>query len=257
MGVSMVQASFAPPVPAVVAATTANDAPSFSYSAPSDEFAGGIEEVLPPVGPRTIEMGAHSMGTLPGGWKIRDVIAQHRLRPYTDGSKAFASRRVQVTPRTALVDGQREYYVDRILARRVKQVRGKEVIEWKAELRQQRHVRRRNHAQGAALVQQENRGWRELLDPAGQARLMTRRSKLLRYGTGYKKPTCIWTSSPPAQGLRVCTADTPCYAIQRYGQHLWSSQQGTSQSLPGLSNRVAAYPVPRHLLYELFDGLTF
>ncbi|KAK3245282.1 hypothetical protein CYMTET_45139 [Cymbomonas tetramitiformis] len=40
-GVSMVQGSFAPPVSAVVAATTANDALSFSYSAPSGEFAGG------------------------------------------------------------------------------------------------------------------------------------------------------------------------------------------------------------------------
>ncbi|KAK3287825.1 hypothetical protein CYMTET_4681 [Cymbomonas tetramitiformis] len=37
---SLVQATFVPPVSAVVAATTANDAPSFSYSVPSDEFAG-------------------------------------------------------------------------------------------------------------------------------------------------------------------------------------------------------------------------
>eukprot|EP00854_Cymbomonas_tetramitiformis_P006450 gene6450-biopygen6492 len=68
-GVSMVQGSFAPPVSAVVAATTANDALSFSYSAPSGEFAGGIEEVPPPAGPRTIETDAHSMGTL-----LSDVV---------------------------------------------------------------------------------------------------------------------------------------------------------------------------------------
>ncbi|KAK3262385.1 hypothetical protein CYMTET_28757 [Cymbomonas tetramitiformis] len=64
-GLSMVHTSFAPPVSAVVAATTANDAPSFCYSVPSDTFAGGIEEVPPPAGPRTIEVGAHSMGLLP------------------------------------------------------------------------------------------------------------------------------------------------------------------------------------------------
>ncbi|KAK3268288.1 hypothetical protein CYMTET_23197, partial [Cymbomonas tetramitiformis] len=59
-------ASFTPPVSAVVAATAANDAPSYFNSAHTDEFAGGIEEVPPPAGPRTIEVGAHySMGTLP------------------------------------------------------------------------------------------------------------------------------------------------------------------------------------------------
>ncbi|KAK3273434.1 hypothetical protein CYMTET_18321 [Cymbomonas tetramitiformis] len=63
-GVSMVQASFAPPVSTVVTAPSANDAPSFSYSAPSAEQ-GGIEEVPPPAGPRTVEMGAHSVGFLP------------------------------------------------------------------------------------------------------------------------------------------------------------------------------------------------
>ncbi|KAK3288913.1 hypothetical protein CYMTET_3631 [Cymbomonas tetramitiformis] len=64
-GVSMVQASFAPPVSAVVAATAANDAPSFSYSAPTDEFVGGIAMLPPPAGPRTIEVGACSLGDLP------------------------------------------------------------------------------------------------------------------------------------------------------------------------------------------------
>ncbi|KAK3252479.1 hypothetical protein CYMTET_38223 [Cymbomonas tetramitiformis] len=55
--VSMVQASFTPPVSAVVAATAATDAPSYRYSAPTDEFKGGIEMVPPPAGPHTIEMG--------------------------------------------------------------------------------------------------------------------------------------------------------------------------------------------------------
>ncbi|KAK3289013.1 hypothetical protein CYMTET_3540 [Cymbomonas tetramitiformis] len=39
--VSMVHASFSQPVSAVVAATTANDKPNFTYSAPTDEFARG------------------------------------------------------------------------------------------------------------------------------------------------------------------------------------------------------------------------
>ncbi|KAK3237093.1 hypothetical protein CYMTET_52802 [Cymbomonas tetramitiformis] len=78
-GVSMMQASFAPPLSAVVAATTANDAPNFTYSAPSDEFTGGIEEVPPPAGPRTIEMGAHCMGTLSGDAveQSREILCHH------------------------------------------------------------------------------------------------------------------------------------------------------------------------------------
>ncbi|KAK3248715.1 hypothetical protein CYMTET_41830 [Cymbomonas tetramitiformis] len=64
--VSMVQASFTRRLSAAGAATAANDAPSYCFSAPTDEFAGGIELVPPPAGrPRTIEMGACSMGALP------------------------------------------------------------------------------------------------------------------------------------------------------------------------------------------------
>ncbi|KAK3252913.1 hypothetical protein CYMTET_37819 [Cymbomonas tetramitiformis] len=62
-----------------------------------------------------------------------------------------------------------------------------------------------------------------------------------QYGTGYKKPTCIWTLSPPARELRVCTSHTPCYALRRYGQHLWSSQQGTSRG-----DRKGAAPVRQY-----------
>eukprot|EP00854_Cymbomonas_tetramitiformis_P025454 gene25454-biopygen26330 len=68
---------------------------------------------------------------LPGGWRIHDVFAQYWLRPYTDGSSSFQSRTVKAQPRTAIVDDQKEYYVDRILAQRVRQVRGKEQVEWK------------------------------------------------------------------------------------------------------------------------------
>ncbi|KAK3247293.1 hypothetical protein CYMTET_43202 [Cymbomonas tetramitiformis] len=55
--VSMVQASFAPPVSAVVAATADSGLPSYYLSTPTDEFVGGIEMLHPPAGPRTIEMG--------------------------------------------------------------------------------------------------------------------------------------------------------------------------------------------------------
>ncbi|KAK3260242.1 hypothetical protein CYMTET_30787 [Cymbomonas tetramitiformis] len=79
------------------------------------------------------------------------------------------------------------------------------------------------------------------------------------YGTGYKKPTNIWTSSPPARPLRCCTTQDPCYAMRRYGQHLWSSQQGTSRgfSKKGSGTGAAVYPIPAQLMYELFEGLLF
>ncbi|KAK3271913.1 hypothetical protein CYMTET_19761 [Cymbomonas tetramitiformis] len=63
--VSMVQTSFSQPASTVVAASAAIDAPSYCLAAPTEEFPGGMDVLPPPGGPRTIEMGAHSMGLEP------------------------------------------------------------------------------------------------------------------------------------------------------------------------------------------------
>ncbi|KAK3283974.1 hypothetical protein CYMTET_8352 [Cymbomonas tetramitiformis] len=68
---------------------------------------------------------------LPPHWRIHDVFAQHRLKPYTSGQDAFAARDHLAVPEEVVVDGQKEAHVERILARRVRSVRGKEVEEWK------------------------------------------------------------------------------------------------------------------------------
>ncbi|KAK3270799.1 hypothetical protein CYMTET_20817 [Cymbomonas tetramitiformis] len=68
---------------------------------------------------------------LPPHWRIHDVFAQHRLKPYTSGKDTFAARDHPAIPEVVAVDGQKEAHVERILARRVRSVRGKEVEEWK------------------------------------------------------------------------------------------------------------------------------
>ncbi|KAK3252789.1 hypothetical protein CYMTET_37931 [Cymbomonas tetramitiformis] len=83
--VSMVQASFTPPVSAVVAATAAIDAPSYCIMAPTDEFTGGIDVLPPPERPRTVEMGAHSMGLLPED-AIEPVIAAFQAAALSGGA---------------------------------------------------------------------------------------------------------------------------------------------------------------------------
>ena len=68
---------------------------------------------------------------LPPHWRIHDVFAQHRLKPYISGKGEFAARDQPAIPEAVVVDGQREAHVERILARRVRVVRGKEIEEWK------------------------------------------------------------------------------------------------------------------------------
>eukprot|EP00854_Cymbomonas_tetramitiformis_P011813 gene11813-biopygen12132 len=68
---------------------------------------------------------------LPPHWRIHDVFAKHRLKPYVSGQGEFAARDQPAIPEAVVVDGQREAHVDRILARRVRLVRGKEIEEWK------------------------------------------------------------------------------------------------------------------------------
>ncbi|KAK3250902.1 hypothetical protein CYMTET_39736 [Cymbomonas tetramitiformis] len=68
---------------------------------------------------------------LPPHWRIHDVFAQHRLKPYVSGKGEFAARDQPAIPEAVVVDGQREAHVERILSRRVRLVRGKELEEWK------------------------------------------------------------------------------------------------------------------------------
>ncbi|KAK3251091.1 hypothetical protein CYMTET_39547 [Cymbomonas tetramitiformis] len=68
---------------------------------------------------------------LPPHWLIHDVFAQHRLKPHVGGEDSFARRSVIPIPEPVMVDGQAEAYVDKILAYRVRSVRGKQVEEWK------------------------------------------------------------------------------------------------------------------------------
>ncbi|KAK3286452.1 hypothetical protein CYMTET_5991 [Cymbomonas tetramitiformis] len=66
---------------------------------------------------------------LPPHWRIHDVFAQHRLKPYVSGKGEFAARDRPAIPEAVVVDGQREAHVERILSRRVRLVRGKELEE--------------------------------------------------------------------------------------------------------------------------------
>ena len=69
---------------------------------------------------------------LPPHWRIHDVFAQHRLKPYVAGTDEFATRAQPPVPDPVMVDGQAEAHVDKILAYRVRLVKGKSVIEkWK------------------------------------------------------------------------------------------------------------------------------
>ncbi|KAK3270569.1 hypothetical protein CYMTET_21040 [Cymbomonas tetramitiformis] len=68
---------------------------------------------------------------LPPHWRVHDVFAQHRRKPFVQGAEAFASRRRVPIPDPMMVDGQVEARVEKILAYMVRRVRGKAVREWK------------------------------------------------------------------------------------------------------------------------------
>ncbi|KAK3285516.1 hypothetical protein CYMTET_6885 [Cymbomonas tetramitiformis] len=70
---------------------------------------------------------------LPAHWRVHDVFAQHRLKPFVQGAEAFATRRQMPIPDPVMVDGQAEAYVEKILAYRVRRVRGKAVDEWNGQ----------------------------------------------------------------------------------------------------------------------------
>ncbi|KAK3286135.1 hypothetical protein CYMTET_6299 [Cymbomonas tetramitiformis] len=70
---------------------------------------------------------------LPPHWRVHDVFAQHRMKPYTGGEDTFALRQQTVTPEAVVVDGQKEAHVEKIPSRRVRVSRGKEIEEWKVD----------------------------------------------------------------------------------------------------------------------------
>eukprot|EP00854_Cymbomonas_tetramitiformis_P014742 gene14742-biopygen15194 len=68
---------------------------------------------------------------LPPHWRIQDVFAQHRPKPHVQGSESFASRQRVPRPDAVIVDGEAEAPVEKILAHRVRSLRGKQIEEWK------------------------------------------------------------------------------------------------------------------------------
>eukprot|EP00854_Cymbomonas_tetramitiformis_P005276 gene5276-biopygen5263 len=68
---------------------------------------------------------------LPPHWRIHDVFAKYRLKPYVSGTDEFASRARPPIPDPVMVDGQAEVHVNEILEYRVSMVKGKLVEEWK------------------------------------------------------------------------------------------------------------------------------
>ncbi|KAK3282054.1 hypothetical protein CYMTET_10182 [Cymbomonas tetramitiformis] len=79
-----------------------------------------------------------------------------------------------------------------------------------------------------------------------------------KYGERYRKPTCIWTNSPPSTPLLECTSRTPCACKWATGGHPEAAQLGPSSSQqPGARDAHAVYPVPAPLLRHLFHHLQF
>ena len=78
-----------------------------------------------------------------------------------------------------------------------------------------------------------------------------------KYGKQYRKPTCIWTSSPPEQPLLQCTSETPCICKWATDGHPDTAQIGPHPGQEGASNAQAVYPIPTPLLHHLFHHLTF
>ncbi|KAK3237603.1 hypothetical protein CYMTET_52334 [Cymbomonas tetramitiformis] len=52
---------------------------------------------------------------LPPHWRIHDVFAKYRLKPYVSGTDEFASRARPPIPDPVMVDGQAEVHVNEIL----------------------------------------------------------------------------------------------------------------------------------------------
>eukprot|EP00854_Cymbomonas_tetramitiformis_P034504 gene34504-biopygen32171 len=94
---------------------------------------------------------------LPPHWQVHDVFAQHRLKPFVQGAEAFASRRRVPIPDPVMVDGQAEAHVEKILAYRVRKVRGKAVPEWKLKEFEARRLSQQAETMNTAKYQRSKR----------------------------------------------------------------------------------------------------
>ena len=76
-----------------------------------------------------------------------------------------------------------------------------------------------------------------------------------KYGTDYKKPTCIWSNQPLR--LLYCTARTPCKWVAADGKHPRTCQSGPSiNGTQGMKHGHNVYPVPLRLTTSLFSQIT-
>jgi hypothetical protein len=73
-----------------------------------------------------------------------------------------------------------------------------------------------------------------------------------RYGTPYRKNTCIWSNVADLQ-LRQCNTRTPCRHVREQGTHPRTAQSGPSQSAPGSGAGKRVYGIPLALLQQLFS----
>lgn len=76
-----------------------------------------------------------------------------------------------------------------------------------------------------------------------------------KYGTLYKKPTCIWSNVN--LWLKYCTSQTPCRSVREFGKHSYTCQSGPSKDgTPGMKHAHYVYPIPSPLLRYLFRQIT-
>ncbi len=76
-----------------------------------------------------------------------------------------------------------------------------------------------------------------------------------KYGTLYKKPTCIWSNIKLR--LQYCNSENPCSSVRKYGKHIYTCQSGPSKDgTPGMKHAHYVYPIPCPLTRYLFRQIT-
>jgi hypothetical protein len=75
-----------------------------------------------------------------------------------------------------------------------------------------------------------------------------------RYGTMFRKNTCIWHNLKDIVLHRCCKA-TPCEHFKQNRKHFATAQAGPGKNrTPGCGGVQASYPVPAPLVHQLFDA---